>query len=81
MNILKNHPSVLLLSNLTTAPPASKTENGNEVFLSFNHKQTSSRPEVFCKKGVLNICAKFTRKQLCHSLFFNKVAGLMPLLK
>ena len=33
-------------------------------------------PEVFCKKGVLKNFAKFTGKQLCQSLFFNKVAGL-----
>ena len=36
----------------------------------------SSRPEVFCKKGVLKSFAKFTEKRLCQSLFFNKVAGL-----
>ena len=35
----------------------------------------SSRPEVFCKRGVLKNFAKFTGKQLCQSLFFNKVAG------
>ena len=28
------------------------------------------------KKGVLRNFAKFTRKQLCQSLFFNKVAAL-----
>ena len=33
-------------------------------------------PEVFCKKGVLKNFAKFTGKQLCQSLFFNKVGGL-----
>ena len=38
----------------------------------------SSRPEVFCKKGGLKNFAKFTRKHLCHSPFFNKVAGLRP---
>ena len=38
----------------------------------------SSRPEVFCKKGVLRNFAKFTRKHLCQNLFFNKVAGLRP---
>ena len=37
---------------------------------------TSSRPEVFCKKGVLRNFAKFTGKYLCQRLFFNKVAGL-----
>ena len=36
----------------------------------------SSRPEVFCKKGVLRNFAKFTGKHLRQSLFFNKVAGL-----
>ena len=35
----------------------------------------SSRPEVFCKNGVLRNFAKFTGKHLCQSLFFNKVAG------
>ena len=29
-------------------------------------------------KGVLRNFAKFTGKQLCQSLFFNKVAGLRP---
>ena len=36
----------------------------------------SSRPEVFCKKGVLRNFRKFTGKHLCQSLFFNNVAGL-----
>ena len=36
----------------------------------------SSRPEVFCRKGVLRNFAKFTGKQLCQNLVFNKVAGL-----
>ena len=35
----------------------------------------SSRPEVFCKKGVLRNLAKLTGKHLCQSLFFNKAAG------
>ena len=38
----------------------------------------SSRPEVFCKNGVLRNFAKFTGKHLCQNLFFNKVAGLRP---
>ena len=37
----------------------------------------SSRPEVFCKKGVLRNFTKFTGKHLRQSLFFNKVAGLI----
>ena len=39
----------------------------------------SSRPEVFCKKGVLRNFVKLTEKHLCQSLLFNKVAGLRPL--
>ena len=35
----------------------------------------ASRPDVFCEKGVLRTFAKFTRKHLYQSLFFNKVAG------
>ena len=38
----------------------------------------SSRPEVFCKKGVLRSFTKFTVKHLCQSPFFKKVAGLGP---
>ena len=37
----------------------------------------NSRPEVFCKKGVLRNFAKLTGKHLCQS-FLNKVAGLRP---
>ena len=36
----------------------------------------NSRPEVFCKEGVLRNFTKFTGKHLCQRLFFNKVAGL-----
>ena len=35
----------------------------------------SSCPEVVCKKGNF---IKFTRRHLCQSLFFDKVAGLRP---
>ena len=43
-----------------------------------NFKCRSSHPEVFCKKSVLSIFAKFTEKRLCQSIFFNKVTGLRP---
>ena len=43
-------------------------------FLSYR----SSRPNVFCKNGVLENFTKFTWRHLCQSLFFNKVAGLSP---
>ena len=36
----------------------------------------SNCPGVFCKKGVLRHFANFIGKHLCHSLVFNKVAGL-----
>ena len=45
------------------------------VFIRFCFLYTSSRPEVFCKKGVLRNFAKFTGKHFCQGLFFNKVAG------
>ena len=37
-----------------------------------------ANPGVFCKKGVLRNFAKFTGKNVCQGLFFNKVAGLRP---
>ena len=36
----------------------------------------SSRPEVFCKKGVLRNFSKFTGKHLCQRLFFFKKESL-----
>ena len=44
----------------------------------FGKKYRSSRPEVFCKNGVLRNFVKFTGKHLCQSLFFKKVTGLRP---
>ena len=38
----------------------------------------SSRPELFCKKGILRNFTKFIGKHLPQSLFFNKVAGVTP---
>ena len=35
----------------------------------------NSRPELFCKKGVLRDFAKLTEKHVCQRLFINKVAG------
>ena len=48
---------------------------------SFNTIYRSSRPEVFCKKGVHRNFAKFTGKHPCQSLFFNKVAPATLLTK
>ena len=39
---------------------------------------TEAVTNVFYKKGILKNFAKFTRKHLCQSLSFNKVAGLRP---
>ena len=49
--------------------------HGAQIILA---KYGRSRLEVFCKKAVLKNFAKFTRKHLCQSLLFNKVAGLSP---
>ena len=52
----------------------------NYLFSSFRWWYSrSSHPEAFCKKVVLRNFAKFTRKHLFQSLFFNNVAGLRPL--
>ena len=47
------------------------------LYILENHRSRirSSRPDVFCKKGVLRNFAKFIGKHLCQSLFLNKVAG------
>ena len=42
----------------------------------FLYKSSQRRCSV--RKGVLRNFAKFTGKQLCQRLFFNKVAGLRP---
>ena len=42
----------------------------------FSANIRSSRPDVFCKKGVLKYFARFKGKHLCKSLFFNKGVGL-----
>ena len=53
-------------------------EGKSQIFQNGSYPKTfrSSRPEVFCKKGIHRNFTKFTGKQLCQSLFFNKVAGL-----
>ena len=51
------------------------------MFLQFNPKSfyvyiyRSSRSEMFYKIDVLKNFAKFTRRLICRSLFFNKVTG------
>ena len=41
-------------------------------------KQSTSHPEVLCKKGILKNFTKFTGKHLCQSLFLNKIVGQSP---
>ena len=44
-------------------------------------KTKSSRPDVFCEKGVLRKFAKFQGKHVRQGLFFNKVAGACNFIK
>ena len=37
-----------------------------------------SRSQMFSKIGVIKNFAKITRKHLCWSLFFSKIAGPLP---
>ena len=53
------------------------TIKSNSVLLCYVRVRSSCQ-EVFCRKSVLIDFAKFTRKHLWQSLFFNKVAGLRP---
>ena len=46
--------------------------------LKISDSNIQKQPPKFCKKGVLKNFAKFTEKQLCQSLFFNKVASCFP---
>ena len=52
------------------------TSMGKACFIVTTVRSSHRRCSV--KKGVLRNSTKFTGKQLCHSLFFNKVAALRP---
>ena len=60
-----------LLNSLTTFLPLPRFS----IFCVLCLKYQKQPPELFCKKRFLRHFAKFTRKHLCQSLFFNKVAG------
>ena len=47
-----------------------------KLYFAYGFKYKSSRPDVFCKRGVLRNFTKFTGKHLCQGLYFNKSAGL-----
>ena len=64
-------PSFLCLANISR-------HSSLECFRQRDLLFKSSRPEVFCEKGVLIDVKKFTGKHLCRSLFFNKLRGLRP---
>ena len=51
--------------------------NNNRETMAKHVACKSSRAQVFCKKGALRNFTKFTGKNLCQSLFFSKVAGLI----
>ena len=61
-----------LLLSQTFSLSRTKTESDDLVVLLNNGR--SSRPEVFCKKGVLRNFKKLTGKHLCQSLFCNDSA-------
>ena len=65
-------------SNLSFYINVTKLPNSTRVkFHSLNStKYRSSQRRCPVRKGVLRNFAKFTGKQLCQSLFLNKVAGL-----
>ena len=70
-----------LLRYSASFPPFSVIDAFEWLWMGGLHKNIqlmldrSSRPEVFCKRGVLKNIAKFTGEHLCQSLFFNKVVA------
>ena len=73
----ENLPKKFLMKNFIVCAVWKKL-SPNRVNLScevWNSLHRSSRPEVFCKKGILKKFSEFTGKHQCQSLFFNKVAG------
>ena len=69
---------IIVLPALTFGRNFIMLNNMNEKTRKIPTITRSSRLEVFCREGVLRNFVKFTGKHLCHSLFFNKVAGLRP---
>ena len=52
-------------------------KSGKLELLETRTRKQSSRPKVFCRKGVLRNFGKFAGKHLCQSLFFNKVCNFI----
>ena len=59
--------SAFIMQDLNIFCPWKLIKNIYEI----NHR--SSRPDAFCKKGILRNLAKFTEKHLCQSLFSIKL--------
>ena len=71
----------MFVNKLFTYPRAHISKSKRCFIMKFSYEDEdirSSRPEVFCKKGILRNFSKFTGKHLCQSLLFNNVAGLRP---
>ena len=68
-------PELIISTSVDENNGTKESETPNNEYLNTR----SSRPEMFCKKGVLKKFAKFAGKYLCQSLFFNKVSGLKAL--
>ena len=66
---------MLIHNEVSRCQPASWRK---KLFHTSSYIYRSSRPEVFCKKGVLRNFTKFTGKRLCQNLFFSKATGLKP---
>ena len=47
--------------------------DGTDILVLMLYHGRSSRPEVFCKKGILRNFAIFTEKHLCRRLFLIKL--------
>ena len=60
-------------SESSLVSPMQTSVHDNDLSSNSKSKATSSRPEVFCKKGVLKNFAKFTVKHSCQSLFLVKL--------
>ena len=55
-----------------------RKKNGFLIKIRVSQKMyRSSRPEVFCKKGVLTNFVKFTGKHPCQSLFLIKLSNFI----
>ena len=64
---------ILLDQSFVSNWKSEEAQKCTQLLYFFGKLSRSSRPKVFCKKGVLRNFAKFTGKHLCQRLFFNKL--------